>query len=117
MPRIGSGLPPARPTRAPGNIDFKDGKVLLRGYHPNLAAARPDTIANQFLNQRPAFSAFARNVTRHANGVTSYDITALGPKFAYKPVAVSHLTVNGQRFSIVEVKIGPDQQTGAKSVY
>jgi hypothetical protein len=117
MPRILSGLPKTHGTRAPGNIDFKDGKVLLRGYHPNLASAKPETMVNVFLNTKPAFSAFARNVQKHANGVTSYDITALGPKFAYKPVGVSHLTVNGQKISIVEVKIGPDKQSGAKSVY
>jgi hypothetical protein len=117
MPRIGHGLPRTNVARAPGNIDFRDGKVLLRGFHPNLAAAKPQTIVNTFLNTRGAFSAFAQNVQKHSNGVTSYDITGLGPKFAYKPVAVSHLTVNGQQLSIVEIKIGPDKQSGAKSAY
>lgn len=94
-----------------------DGKVNFGGYHPKLSPARPDSIANWMVNNRPAFSALARNVKHHANGVTSYDITPVGPPIAYKLQALSHLEVNGKKISIVEVKFAPDKATGSKSVF
>jgi hypothetical protein len=99
-----------------------DGKVTFGGFHGSLPKARPDTMATLLQNSRPPFSALATNVKQHPNGVTSYDITPVGPKFAYKVDAVSHFQVPGPdgkpaRFSVVEVKIGPDKETGSKSVY
>lgn len=48
-----------------------DGKVNFGGYHPKLSPAKPASIANYMVNNRPAFSALARNVKHHPNGVTS----------------------------------------------
>lgn len=94
-----------------------DGRVTFTGFHGRLSFAKPDSLANVLLSQRPPFSAQATNVKHHANGVTSYDITKVGPPFAYKPVGASTFEVNGKRYAIVEVKIGPDKATGSKSVY
>ncbi|MBL8913508.1 MAG: hypothetical protein JNM17_22605, partial [Archangium sp.] len=94
-----------------------DGKVNFGGYHPKLSPAKPASIANYMVNNRPAFSALARNVKHHPNGVTSYDITPVGPPIAYKLAGLSHLEVNGKKLSIVEVKFAADPATGSKSAY
>lgn len=99
------------------NANPFDGKVTFTGFHGRLSPAKPDSLANVLLSQRPPFSAQATNVKHHANGVTSYDITKVGPPFAYKPVGATTFEVNGKKFAIVEVKIGPDKQSGSKSVY
>jgi hypothetical protein len=79
-------------------------------------------MANLLAKERPPFSALASSVERHPNGVTSYDITPVGPPFAYRVEGVSHFEVPGPdgkpyKFSVVEVKIGPDAESGARSVY
>ena len=94
-----------------------DGKVTFGGYHADLPKAKPDTMAALLASTKPPFSALATNVKHHANGVTSYDITAAGPKFAYQVQGLSHFEVAGAKLSVVEVKIGPDKESGAKSVY
>lgn len=115
-PRVETTTP--RPTLP----ELVDGKVTFGGLHTNLPGARPDSMANLLANTRPPFSAAATKVKHHPNGVTSYNITPIGPPFAYKVGGVSHFELplaNGKsaRFSVVEVAIGPDRQTGAKSVY
>ncbi len=71
----------------------------------------------------PAFSSLASNVQtrRGSDGrtVTSYDITpGLGPKFAYKVAGSADFVLpSGQKFSLVELDIGPDEKAGAKSAY
>lgn len=94
-----------------------DGKVTFGGYHADLPKAKPETMAALLASSKPPFSALATNVKHHANGVTSYDITPVGPKFAYQVQGLSTFDVNGAKFSVVEVKIGPDQESGARSVY
>ncbi len=109
-------------TPRPSLAQLVDGKVTFGGYHANLPKARPDSMATLLANTRPPFSAAATQVKHHSNGVTSYNITPLGPPFAYRVGGVSHFELplaNGKtaRLSVVEVNIGPDKQTGAKSVY
>jgi len=120
MPRINAAQAQQTP-KLTGNVKTNanpfDGKVTFTGFHGKLPPAKPDSIANLLLTQRPPFSALATNVKHHANGVTAYDITKVGPPFAYKPVGATTFEVNGQKFAIVEIKIGPDKQSGAKSVY
>lgn len=102
---------------------LSDGKLTIRGFHGGLAAARPESMAALLQNHVPAFSTAAANVKQHSNGVTSYDITpGLGPKFAYKVAAASNFSVpdafgRPTSLSIVQLDIGPDRATGAKSDY
>lgn len=112
----------AAPARTGKLAGLFDGKVTFAGFHGSLPKARPDTMGTLLATSRPPFSALATNVKKHSNGVTSYDITPVGPKIAYKVAGLSNLEVRGAdgkptKLSIVEVNIGPDKDTGSKSVY
>lgn len=95
-----------------------DSQVPITGFHPHTAKVDTQVAAAYLLNEGPPLSSLATNVNRQ-DGVTWYDITpGIGPKFAWKGEAVDTFKLqNGEEVTIVKMKIGDDQNTGASSAY
>jgi len=102
--------------KAVTGIDI-NGDVPIRGYHCKMAKAPAESVAAVIVEQGPPLSSLAASVKRTGD-VTSYDITpGVGPKFAWKPAGASTFEVAGQTVTVLEMNIGDDAATGAKSSY
>ena len=94
-----------------------DGKVPITGFHPHTTKVDTQVAAAYLLNEGPPLSSLATNVN-HQDGVTWYDITpGVGPKFAWKGEGVKTFKLGNEEVTIVKMKIGDDEKTGAQSAY